>query len=100
MSRRKCSIRVVSEMVLDFSVWGGFRQSCLPQGFVEGWGLEVVGRVDGWEALGKAVSVETEPRSQMFAKSAITGRERDGVGLSEGRKEERELIIPSRSQIN
>ena len=30
------------------------------------WGvgfLAMVGRVDGWEALGKAVSAETEPRS-------------------------------------
>ena len=25
--------------------------------------MEVVGRVDGWEALGKAVSSEAEPRS-------------------------------------
>ena len=25
--------------------------------------LGAVGRVDGWEALGKAVSAETEPRS-------------------------------------
>ena len=25
--------------------------------------VAVVGRVDGWEALGKAVSAETEPRS-------------------------------------
>ena len=25
--------------------------------------MTVVGRVDGWEALGKAVSSETEPRS-------------------------------------
>ena len=29
---------------------------------MEGWGLEVVGRVDGWEALGMAVLAEAEPR--------------------------------------
>ena len=37
----------------------------------------MVGWVDGWEALGKAVWAETEPRSQMFlvevAKYGITG---------------------------
>ena len=30
---------------------------------MEGWGLEVAGRVLRWEALGKAVSAEAEPRS-------------------------------------
>ena len=38
--------------------------------------MVVVGRVDEWEALGKAVSAEAEPRSQMFpvevSKSGIT----------------------------
>ena len=30
---------------------------------MEGWDLEVMGRVDGWDVLGKAVWAETEPRS-------------------------------------
>ena len=30
---------------------------------MEGWGLEVVGRVEGWDVLRKAVWAETEPRS-------------------------------------
>ena len=37
-------------------------QAC-PQGIVEGRGLEVVSRVDGWDVLGRAVWAETEPLS-------------------------------------
>ena len=43
---------------------------------MEGRGRVVVGRANGWEALGKADSAETEPRSQIFevkvADSGIT----------------------------
>ena len=42
-------------------------QNCLTQGIMEGWVLEMVIRVDRWDAMGKAVLAETEPRSQIFS---------------------------------
>ena len=48
----------------DFSALRGSRRNCLPQGIMEGRVLVVVGRVDGWDALGKAVSSGAEARSE------------------------------------
>ena len=51
---------ILCSAVIEFSVKRGFSQNCLSQSFT---GIRVVGREDGWEPLGMAVSSETEPWS-------------------------------------
>ena len=49
---------------------------------MEGWGLEVVGRVDGWGVLGKAVWAETEPRSHILIIYNLTTKSGDTAAAS------------------